>query len=52
MTQLKTTLELHPGGPEDVLAAEVVVPGGGVVEECGVPVLLKPKICDSQKITV
>ena len=32
-------LELHPCRPEDVLAGEVAVPGGGIVEEGGVPPL-------------
>lgn len=31
--------ELHPSGPEDVLADEVAVPGSGIVEEGGVPAL-------------
>ena len=31
--------ELHSGGPEDVLADEVAVPGRGIVEEGGVPAL-------------
>ena len=33
-------LELQAGGPEDVLAGQIAVPRGGVIEEGGVPLLV------------